>query len=172
MLRLDRQTWVTSGSTLTMVFNILNHLNTQNIHLYSKCIFWVINTGKWYYTVQDAKRTINVVNLDPAAEFFNYQPLADIRDLIQVCFKKIFITLCLFVLKGGWCYGRWRAQIWTQWWTCFCHGVSLGEPGVAGGEPGRGGRRLHPLWLPWSDWALHPHGCYEETGGHPASLEL
>ena len=34
--------------------------------------------------VQDAKRTISVVNLDPAAEFFNYQPLADIRDLIQV----------------------------------------------------------------------------------------
>ena len=33
---------------------------------------------------QDAKRTINVVNLDPAAEHFNYQPLADIRDLIQV----------------------------------------------------------------------------------------
>jgi len=33
---------------------------------------------------QDAKRTISVVNLDPAAEFFNYQPLADIRDLIQV----------------------------------------------------------------------------------------
>jgi len=33
---------------------------------------------------QDAKRTINVVNLDPAAEYFSYQPLADIRDLIQV----------------------------------------------------------------------------------------
>jgi len=33
---------------------------------------------------QDAKRTISVVNLDPAAEFFNYQPIADIRDLIQV----------------------------------------------------------------------------------------
>ena len=29
-------------------------------------------------------RTINVVNLDPAAEYFNYNPLADIRDLIQV----------------------------------------------------------------------------------------
>ena len=38
------------------------------------------------YTIleQDAKRTISVVNLDPAAEFFNYQPTADIRDLIQV----------------------------------------------------------------------------------------
>ena len=33
---------------------------------------------------QDAKRIINVVNLDPAAEYFSYQPLADIRDLIQV----------------------------------------------------------------------------------------
>jgi len=32
----------------------------------------------------DAKRTVSVINLDPAAEFFNYQPIADIRDLIQV----------------------------------------------------------------------------------------
>ena len=29
-------------------------------------------------------RTIHVVNLDPAAEHFDYQPLVDIRDLIQV----------------------------------------------------------------------------------------
>ena len=34
--------------------------------------------------LQDSKRTVSVVNLDPAAEFFNYSPLADIRDLIQV----------------------------------------------------------------------------------------
>ena len=33
---------------------------------------------------QDAKRNISVVNLDPAAEYFNYQTVADIRDLIQV----------------------------------------------------------------------------------------
>ncbi len=33
---------------------------------------------------QDQRRTINVVNLDPAAEAFEYQPLADIRDLIQL----------------------------------------------------------------------------------------
>jgi len=33
---------------------------------------------------QDCKRTINVVNLDPAAEVFNYQPVADIRDLIHI----------------------------------------------------------------------------------------
>jgi len=32
----------------------------------------------------DAKRTINVVNLDPAAERYNYTPVADIRDLIQL----------------------------------------------------------------------------------------
>jgi GTPase SAR1 family protein len=32
----------------------------------------------------DAKRTINVVNLDPAAERFLYSPVADIRDLIQL----------------------------------------------------------------------------------------
>lgn len=32
----------------------------------------------------DERRTINVVNLDPAAEHFDYQPLVDIRDLIQL----------------------------------------------------------------------------------------
>lgn len=29
-------------------------------------------------------RTIEVVNLDPAAEHFDYTPLVDIRELIQV----------------------------------------------------------------------------------------
>lgn len=32
----------------------------------------------------DARRTINVVNLDPAAECFDYEPFADIRSLIEV----------------------------------------------------------------------------------------
>nr|XP_022906860.1 GPN-loop GTPase 3 [Onthophagus taurus] len=32
----------------------------------------------------DCKRTIDVVNLDPAAEHFEYEPIADIRDLIHV----------------------------------------------------------------------------------------
>lgn len=29
-------------------------------------------------------RTIYVVNLDPAAEYFDYHPLADIRELIHI----------------------------------------------------------------------------------------
>ncbi|XP_011202998.2 GPN-loop GTPase 3 [Bactrocera dorsalis] len=33
---------------------------------------------------QDSKRAIEVVNLDPAAEHFDYHPLVDIRDLIQL----------------------------------------------------------------------------------------
>jgi len=33
---------------------------------------------------QDTKRHIRVVNLDPAAEHFTYQPVVDIRDLIEV----------------------------------------------------------------------------------------
>lgn len=33
---------------------------------------------------QDSKRLIEVVNLDPAAEHFDYHPLVDIRDLIQL----------------------------------------------------------------------------------------
>ncbi|KAF5282672.1 hypothetical protein FQA39_LY17532 [Lamprigera yunnana] len=32
----------------------------------------------------DAKRHIEVVNLDPAAEYFSYRPIIDIRDLIHV----------------------------------------------------------------------------------------
>ena len=32
----------------------------------------------------DAKRTVSVINLDPAAEYFDYQPIADIRDLIKL----------------------------------------------------------------------------------------
>ncbi|XP_077297027.1 GPN-loop GTPase 3 isoform X1 [Arctopsyche grandis] len=32
----------------------------------------------------DSKRTIEVVNLDPAAEYFDYEPLVDIRDLIHL----------------------------------------------------------------------------------------
>lgn len=32
----------------------------------------------------NTNRIINVVNLDPAAEYFSYDPLADIRDLIEV----------------------------------------------------------------------------------------
>lgn len=32
----------------------------------------------------DTRRTIEVVNLDPAAEYFDYQPVVDIRELIHV----------------------------------------------------------------------------------------
>lgn len=32
----------------------------------------------------DLKKSVNVVNLDPAAEYFDYEPVADIRDLIQL----------------------------------------------------------------------------------------
>ncbi|CAH0549314.1 unnamed protein product [Brassicogethes aeneus] len=32
----------------------------------------------------DSKRNIEVINLDPAAEYFDYQPLVDIRELIHV----------------------------------------------------------------------------------------
>ena len=32
----------------------------------------------------DDNRIVEVVNLDPAADFFDYEPLADIRELIHV----------------------------------------------------------------------------------------
>jgi GPN-loop GTPase len=49
-----------------------------------------ISSGKSTYctTMQrhaaDQSRNIEIVNLDPAAEQFNYQPLVDIKDLIQL----------------------------------------------------------------------------------------
>lgn len=33
---------------------------------------------------QTIKHTMDVVNLDPAAEYFDYSPILDIRDLIKV----------------------------------------------------------------------------------------
>jgi len=57
---------------------------------YAQLVMGPAGSGKSTYCsalvahAQDCKRTINVVNLDPAAEVFNYQPLADIRDLIQL----------------------------------------------------------------------------------------
>jgi len=47
-------------------------------------------TGKSTYCsyverhAEETKRNIRIVNLDPAAEKFNYDPLADVRNLIQV----------------------------------------------------------------------------------------
>ncbi|XP_059612218.1 GPN-loop GTPase 3 [Phlebotomus argentipes] len=57
---------------------------------YAQLVMGPAGCGKSTYcaTMQrhatDSKRVINIVNLDPAAEVFDYQPLADIRDLINV----------------------------------------------------------------------------------------
>jgi len=57
---------------------------------YAQILMGPAGSGKSTYCsaiaahAQDAKRTIHVVNLDPAAEHFNYTPIADVRDLIQV----------------------------------------------------------------------------------------
>lgn len=32
----------------------------------------------------DERKMVEVVNLDPAAEYFDYEPLVDIRELIQL----------------------------------------------------------------------------------------
>ena len=56
---------------------------------YGQMVLGPAGSGKSHYcsTMQNTaqvsrKRTIDVINLDPAAEHFDYQPLADIRDLI------------------------------------------------------------------------------------------
>lgn len=57
---------------------------------YAQFVMGPAGCGKSTYcsTIQrhavDQGRTIEIVNLDPAAENFDYQPLADIRDLIQL----------------------------------------------------------------------------------------
>lgn len=57
---------------------------------YGQLVMGPAGSGKSHYchTLQVAaavgKRTIHVVNLDPAAEHFDYHPLVDIRDLIQL----------------------------------------------------------------------------------------
>ncbi|XP_063229322.1 GPN-loop GTPase 3 isoform X2 [Bacillus rossius redtenbacheri] len=57
---------------------------------YAQLVLGPAGSGKSTYcaTLQkhaaDDKRTIDVVNLDPAAEYFDYQPLVDIRELIHI----------------------------------------------------------------------------------------
>uniref|UniRef100_A0A1L8DI81 GPN-loop GTPase 3 n=1 Tax=Nyssomyia neivai TaxID=330878 RepID=A0A1L8DI81_9DIPT len=57
---------------------------------YAQLVMGPAGCGKSTYcaTIQrhamDSKRVINIANLDPAAENFDYQPLLDIRDLINV----------------------------------------------------------------------------------------
>ncbi|XP_055902834.1 GPN-loop GTPase 3 [Eupeodes corollae] len=57
---------------------------------YAQIVMGPAGSGKSTYCAfmqrhaEDMKRSINVVNLDPAAEHFDYQPIVDIRDLIQL----------------------------------------------------------------------------------------
>lgn len=57
---------------------------------YAQLVIGPAGSGKSTYCAAmqqhaaDSKRVIEIVNLDPAAEYFNYQPLVDIRELIHV----------------------------------------------------------------------------------------
>lgn len=57
---------------------------------YAQIVLGPAGSGKSTYCsyiqkhAADSKRIIEVVNLDPAAEHFDYQPIVDIRDLIQL----------------------------------------------------------------------------------------
>lgn len=57
---------------------------------YAQLVMGPAGSGKSTYcaTMQrhavDSKRVVHIVNLDPAAEHFDYQPIVDIRDLIQL----------------------------------------------------------------------------------------
>ncbi|KAL0104905.1 hypothetical protein PUN28_016508 [Cardiocondyla obscurior] len=57
---------------------------------YAQLVMGPAGSGKSTYCsimqrhATDARKTLDVVNLDPAAEHFDYQPLADIRELIEL----------------------------------------------------------------------------------------
>lgn len=57
---------------------------------YAQLVIGPAGSGKSTYCsavvqhASDANKVIEVVNLDPAAEYFNYEPLADIRELIHL----------------------------------------------------------------------------------------
>jgi len=68
----------------------LIHFCKRSRMRYAQIVMGPAGSGKSTYCAaltahaQNSKRTIHVVNLDPAAETFNYQPIADVRDLIQL----------------------------------------------------------------------------------------
>ncbi|KAJ9581276.1 hypothetical protein L9F63_023548 [Diploptera punctata] len=53
---------------------------------YAQLVMGPAGSGKSTYCANivrhaaDERKTIDVVNLDPAAEYFDYQPMADIRE--------------------------------------------------------------------------------------------
>lgn len=57
---------------------------------YAQLVMGPAGSGKSTYCANlqrhaaDEKRLIEVVNLDPAAEHFDYQPIVDIRELIHL----------------------------------------------------------------------------------------
>lgn len=57
---------------------------------YAQLVMGPAGSGKSTYCsnivrhAADERKTIDVVNLDPAAEYFDYQPMADIRELIHL----------------------------------------------------------------------------------------
>ncbi|KAG7208759.1 hypothetical protein KM043_014954 [Ampulex compressa] len=57
---------------------------------YAQLVMGPAGSGKSTYCsimqqhAADEKRIVEVVNLDPAAEYFNYEPLVDIKELIQL----------------------------------------------------------------------------------------
>lgn len=61
----------------------------ENTYVYteSNLIWFILQSTYCSYMekhAQATKRNISIVNLDPAAEHFSYNPVVDIRDLISV----------------------------------------------------------------------------------------
>lgn len=52
------------------------------------CLFFFVFQSTYCSTMQrqaaDENKVVHIVNLDPAAEYFDYEPMVDIRELIQL----------------------------------------------------------------------------------------
>lgn len=65
-------------------------------------------------------------------------------------------------------YICWRCHVhacfWTEWGPCVLHGVSYRKSRCIGRSTGVIRRRLHYLWLSWTNWIIHTYSCDETTG--------
>lgn len=72
-----------SGKVILFLFHIIK-LKRYKIKLLKYLNFQSTYCSTIVKQATDTKRVIEVVNLDPAAEHFDYEPLVDIRELIHL----------------------------------------------------------------------------------------
>ncbi|XP_063229321.1 GPN-loop GTPase 3 isoform X1 [Bacillus rossius redtenbacheri] len=131
---------------------------------YAQLVLGPAGSGKSTYcaTLQkhaaDDKRTIDVVNLDPAAEYFDYQPLVDIRELIHIDDAMEDEDL-RFGPNGGLIFCMDDGEVGSDLQ------VPAGELGVAGGAAGRSSAMVRVRWEVTCRYLLeNPEWLEEQLG--------